>query len=43
VIVFSHGRAAWLIVPFVFFFVVKPLVWGYGWRSAAWRGYGRRY
>jgi hypothetical protein len=41
-IVFSQGRAAWLIVP-VFFFVVRPFVWGYGWRSATWRGYRRRY
>jgi hypothetical protein len=27
VIVFSHGRAAWLLIPFVFFFVVRPFVW----------------
>lgn len=39
-VVFSHGRAAWLVVPFVFFFVVRPFVWGYGWRAAAWRSAG---
>jgi Domain of unknown function (DUF1707) len=48
-IVFTHGGAAWLFVPFFFFFfVVRPFVWGYGWRSSAWRGpisrdYRRRY
>jgi hypothetical protein len=47
-IVFSHGRAAWLVVPFFFWFVVRPFVWGYGWRAAAWRsagwwGYRRRF
>jgi hypothetical protein len=42
-IVLSHGRAAWLVVPFVVWFVVGRFFWGYGWRSAAWRGYGRRF
>jgi hypothetical protein len=37
-IVLSHGRAAWLVVPFFFWFVVRPFFWGYGRRSAAWRG-----
>lgn len=38
-IVFSHGRAGWLVVPFVFWFVVRPFVWrGRGWRHS----YGRR-
>ena len=32
-IVFSHGRAAWLVVPFFFWFVVRPFFW---------RGFGRR-
>ena len=32
-IVFSHGRAAWLVVPFFVWFVVRPFVW---------RGFGRR-
>ena len=37
-IVFSHGRAAWLVVPFFFWFVVRPFFWhGFGWRT-----YGRR-
>lgn len=32
-IVFSHGRAAWLVVPFFVLFVVRPLFWrGFGWR-----------
>jgi DUF1707 SHOCT-like domain len=34
-IVFSHGRAGWLVVPFVFWFVVRPFVWrGFGWRHS---------
>jgi hypothetical protein len=41
-IVFSHGRAAWLLVPFAFWFVVRPFIWGFGWRSVGLRGYGRR-
>jgi hypothetical protein len=41
-IVFSHGRAAWLVVPFFFWFVVRPFAWGYGWRAPAWRGAGWR-
>ena len=32
-IVFSHGRAAWLLVPFFVWFVVRPFFW---------RGFGRR-
>lgn len=32
-IAFSHGRAAWLLVPFFFLFVVRPFVWRYGWRG----------
>ena len=32
-IVFSHGRAAWLVVPFFVLFVVRPFFWrGFGWR-----------
>jgi Domain of unknown function (DUF1707) len=31
-IVFSHGRAAWLLLPFFFWFVVRPFFWrGFGW------------
>lgn len=41
-IVFSHGRAAWLVVPFFFWFVIRPFVWGYGWRGSGWRRYERR-
>jgi Domain of unknown function (DUF1707) len=26
-VVFSHGRAAWLLVPFIVWFVVRPAVW----------------
>src|SRR2546423_2876625 len=26
-IVFSHGRAAWLVVPFLFWFVFRPFIW----------------
>jgi len=26
-IVFSHGRAAWLLMPFLFWFVVRPFFW----------------
>jgi DUF1707 SHOCT-like domain len=43
-IVFSHGRAAWLVVPFFFWFVVRPFFWhGFGWRTYGRRGwpYGR--
>jgi hypothetical protein len=36
-IVFSEGRAAWLLVPFFFWFVVRPRIWGYGWRAYGWR------
>ena len=33
-IVFSHGRAAWLVVPFFVWFVVRPFFWrGFGWRT----------
>jgi hypothetical protein len=32
-IVFSHGRAAWLLMPFFFWFVVRPFFW---------RGFGSR-
>lgn len=28
-LVFSHGRALWLVFP-LFFFVVRPLLWGRG-------------
>ena len=32
-VVFSHGRAAWLLVPFFVWFVVRPFFWrGFGWR-----------
>jgi Domain of unknown function (DUF1707) len=41
-IVFSHGRATWLLVPFFLWFVVRPFIWGYGWRGSSWRGYGWR-
>jgi hypothetical protein len=38
-IVFSHGRAGWLVVPFIFWFVVRP----FAWRGRSWRHpYGRR-
>jgi hypothetical protein len=37
-IVFSHGRAAWLLVPFFFWFVVRPFFW----RGLGWRTYSRR-
>jgi hypothetical protein len=38
-IVFSDGRAGWLVVPFIFWFVVRPFAWrGRGWRHP----YGRR-
>ncbi len=41
-IVFSHGRAAWLLVPFFVWFVVLPYVWRGGGRHAFGRhGYGR--
>ena len=33
-IVFSHGRAAWLLMPFFVWFVVRPVFWrGFGWRA----------
>jgi DUF1707 SHOCT-like domain len=33
-IVFSHGRAAWLLVPFFVWFVIRPVLWrGFGWRT----------
>ena len=42
-IVFSHGRAAWLVVPFFVWFVVRPLFWrGFGWRAFGSRTYSRR-
>jgi hypothetical protein len=41
-IVLSHGRVAWLVVPFFFWFVVRPFAWGYGRRVATWRGAGGR-
>ena len=42
-IVFSNGRAAWLVVPFLVWFVVRPFFWhGFGWSSYGRRGwYGR--
>ena len=43
-IVFSQGRAAWLVVPFFFWFVVRPFYWhGFGRRTYGRRGrpYGR--
>lgn len=43
-IVFSHGRAAWLLVPFFVWFVVMPFFWrGFGWRTYSRRcwPYGR--
>ena len=42
-IFFSHGQAAWLLIPFFFLFVVRPFFWGYGWRGSGRRGYGWRY
>jgi hypothetical protein len=36
-IVLSNGHAGWLVVPFVFVFIVRPVVWGHGWRAAPWR------
>jgi hypothetical protein len=42
-IVVSHGRAAWLVVPFLVWFVVRPFFWrGFGRRAVGPRGYGRR-
>ena len=41
-IVFSHGRAAWLLVPFFVWFIVRPSIWrGFGRRAFGQRGYGR--
>jgi hypothetical protein len=37
-IVVSHGRAAWLLVPFFIWFVVRPFFWrGFGWRCWPYR------
>ena len=41
-IVFSHGRAAWLLVPFILWFVARPFIWGNGRRGYGWRGKDRR-
>jgi hypothetical protein len=42
-IVFSHGRAAWLVVPFFVWLVAPPFIWrGFGWRAFGWRTYNRR-
>jgi hypothetical protein len=42
-VVFSHGRAAWLVVPVFAWFVVRPLFWrGFGWRAFGSRTYSRR-
>jgi hypothetical protein len=42
-IVVSHGRAAWLVVPFLVWFVVRPFFWrDFGRRAVGPRGYGRR-
>ena len=39
----SHGRAAWLVVPVLVWFVVRPLFWrGFGWRAFGWRTNSRR-
>lgn len=37
-IVFSHGRAAWLLIPFVFFAVVRPFFWSFAWRCSPYPG-----
>lgn len=37
-IVVSHGRAAWLLVPFFIWFVVRPFFWrGFAWRCWPYR------
>ena len=42
-IVFSHGRGAWRVGPFLLWLVVRPLFWhGFGWRAFGRRSYGRR-
>ena len=42
-IVFSDGRAAWLLGPFFIWFVVRPIFWGgFGRRAFGWRTYSRR-
>jgi hypothetical protein len=42
-IVFSHGRAAWLLVPFFVWFVARPFLWrGFDRGAAGWRSYSRR-
>jgi Flp pilus assembly protein TadB len=41
-IVFSHGRAIWLLVPFFVWFIVLPSIWrGPGRHAVGQRGYGR--
>jgi uncharacterized protein DUF1707 len=43
IVLVSAGHVPFLVVPFVFFFIVRPLVWGGGhghWRGPGWpRGY----
>jgi hypothetical protein len=36
-VVASHGRALWLVFPFLCFFVLRPLLWG------SWRGHRGRW
>jgi hypothetical protein len=38
-VVLSHGRLVWLAVPLIFFFVVRPLLWG---SRGRWYAYGAR-
>lgn len=41
-IFFSHGRAAWLVLPFFVWFVARPLLWrGHGQRTYSRRCYRR--
>jgi hypothetical protein len=40
--IFAGAHVAWLIVPLVFFFVVRPLLWGGAWGCGprrSWRSY----
>jgi len=40
VVALSHGHLFWLVIPFVFFFFARPMLWRAGGRRAGWGQFG---
>jgi len=40
ILALSHGHLFWLVIPFVFFSFVRPMMWRAGGRGLGWGGLG---